>query len=469
MSVANGLARLAAEKGALADSAARKRLAGLFDEGSFTELDRFAKNGETPGEVITAYGSIAGAPAYAFSQDVSVASGAMGRVQAGKIARVYDLAAENGLPVVGVYDSNGAHLDEGTDALAAYGELIRKANRLSGVVPQISVVLGACIGTSALLASLADVTVMSKDAVFYCVSPAIAGDKSGRVGSAAAAAAAGTAHVVAEDEAGALETVRELLSLLPGNNLSVGPMADPVAPAVDAATLKAGDRQLTVLEAVADAGSLLELSAAYGSAAHTALCRVTGNPVGVVACDGENEGRLDAAAATKIARFVRMCDAFSIPVITFVDTAGFVADKESELSGSVKEAALLTHAYAEATTQKIAVITGKAYGPAYIALAGRASGTDVVYAWPDATVSALEPLTAVSVLYKDRILAGEKREDLAAAYAADAASPFEAAAKGHIDDVIEPAETYQRIVNALDMLSGKRVSTMDKKHSNMPL
>ena len=254
MSVANGLERLAAEKGALADSAARKRLLSLFDEGSFTELDRFAKNGDKPGEVITAYGSIAGAPAYAFSQDVSVASGAMGRVQAQKIARVYDLAAENGLPVVGIYDSHGAHLDEGADALAAYGELILKSSRLSGVVPQISLVLGACIGSAAMLASLADVTVMAKDAEFYCVSPVIAGDKTGKVGSAEAAAESGAAHVVSADEAAALEAVKELLSLLPGNNLSVASLAEYEPAAGDPAALKTGDSAKTILEAVVDAG-----------------------------------------------------------------------------------------------------------------------------------------------------------------------------------------------------------------------
>lgn len=469
MGVAKGLERLAAEKGALGDSAARKRLLALFDEGSFTELDRFAKNGDKPCEVITAYGSIAGAPAYAFSQDVSVSSGAMGRVQAQKIARVYDLAAENGLPVVGIYDSNGAHLDEGADALAAYGDLIGKSNRLSGVVPQISVVLGACIGSSALLASLADVTIMAEGAEFYCVSPAIAGDKSGRVGTADTAAKNGAAHLVAADEEAALEYVKTLLSLLPGNNLSVAPLADYTPAAGDAAALRAGDSPVKVLEAVADAGSILELSAAFGPCAHTYLCRIGGSPAGVVANDGEKEGRMCADACVKIARFVRMCDAFSVPVVTFVDTAGFVANKETELSGSVKEAALLTHAYAEATTQKIAVITGKAYGPAYIALASRASGADVVYAWPDAVISALEPLTAVSVLYKDRIQAGEKREDLAAAYVQQAASAFDAAALGYVDDVIEPAETFQRIATALDMLSGKRVTTLSKKHSNMPL
>ena len=469
MSVANGTQRLAAEKSALADSAARKRLQALFDEGSYTELDRFAKNGDKPGEVITAYGSIAGAPAYAFSQDISVASGAMGRVQAQKIARVYDLAAENGLPVVGLYDSDGAHLDEGVDALAAYGDLILKSNRLSGVVPQISVVLGACIGSAALLASLADVTIMQKDAEFYCVSPAILGDKTGKVGSAETAAKNGSVHLLADDETAALDKVKELLSLLPGNNLSVAPLADYEPAAGDPAALQTGVDAGVILDAVADAGSQLELSAAYGSAARTLLCRISGNPVGVVANGGENEGRIDAAAAAKIARFVRMCDAFSIPVITFVNTAGFVADQDTELAGSVKEAALLTHAYAEATTQKVTVITGKAYGPAYIALAGRASGADVVYAWPDATISALEPLTAVSVLYKDRILAGEKREDLAAEYVKTAASAFEAAAAGYVDDVIEPAETFQRVATALDMLSGKRFSTLSKKHSNMPL
>lgn len=464
MSFANLSERVQNANAAIADCAASKRLEMLFDDGVYTELERYSvSRGEC--EVLTAYGYVSGSPVFAFSQNACAASGAMGRAQADKIARLYKKAAEAGLPVFAIYDSKGAHLDEGVGALAAYGDLIAASNRLSGVVPQISMVLGSCIGSAAVLASIADVVIMTEKAELYVTSGKILGDRAGKVGSAEAAAQNGVAQLVVSDEAATFAKAKELITLLPINNLSVAPVADYVQASVQAT---ADMDAKSVAAAVADGDSLFELSADYGKSVYTALCRVGGNAAGVVANTKENDGRMDAAGCAKAARFVRMCDAFSIPVITFVDTCGFDVTVESELSGGVKSMAALTHAYAEATTPKISVITGMAVGAAYTALAGRASGADVTLGWTQAVIAPVEPLTAVSVLYADRIAKGEKREELAKEYAVNEGSVFEAAAGGYVDDVIEPADTFGKVVSALEMLSGKRVSTLDKKHSNMP-
>lgn len=464
MRVQSGIEKLEAEVNALADSPARGRLAQLFDDGLYTELERFAKNGDAAAEVICAYGYVSGSPAYAFSQDASVAFGAMGRAQAEKIARLYKKAAQTGLPVFAIYDSNGAHVGEGVGALAAYGELIAASNNLSGVVPQISLVLGSCIGSAAVLAGAADIVIMSKDAELYVTSGKILGDK--KVGSAALAAQNGTAHIVTEDEAAAIDAARLAITLLPANNLSVAPAADYV----QAEAAANGADTMAVLASIVDGGSALELCRDFAPCIYTALCRIGGNAVGVVATvKGEKEGRVCAAGCAKAARFVRLCDAFTIPVVTLVDTMGFDVTAESELSGGVKAMTTLTHAYAEATTPKISLITGNAVGAAYIALAGPVSGADVTLAFPDAMISALEPMTAVSVLYADRLAKGEDRKTLEAEYASCDAGVFAAAAEGYVDDVIRPEEAFAKVTSALEMLSGKRASTLDKKHSNMPL
>lgn len=462
MRVQSGIEKLEAEVKALSDSTARGRLAQLFDDGVYTELERFAKNGDAAAEVICAYGYVSGGPAYAFSQDASVASGAMGKAQAAKIARLYQKAAQTGLPVFAIYDSNGAHVGEGVGALAAYGELIAASNNLSGVVPQISLVLGSCIGSAAVLASAADIVIMSKEAELYVTSGKILGDK--KIGSAELAAANGTAHIVAEDEADAIAAAKLAITLLPSNNLSVAPAADYV----QAEGAADSSDTMAVLRSIVDGGSALELSKDYAPCVYTALCRIGGNAVGVVATvQGDKEGRICAAGCAKAARFVRMCDAFTIPVVTLVDTMGFYVTAESELSGGVKAMTALTHAYAEATTPKISLITGNAVGTAYIALAG--SGADMTFAFPNAMISALEPMTAVSVLYADRLAKGEDRKALEEEYVASDADVFAAAAEGYVDDVIRPEEAFAKITSALEMLSGKRASTMDKKHSNMPL
>lgn len=462
MSFANVDERIEKALASVSGCTAAKRLEMLFDDGAYTELERFAvSDGEC--EVLTAYGYVSGSPAYAFSQNISASSGAMGRAQADKILRLYKKAAQTGLPIFAIYDSKGAHLNEGAGALAAYGDLIAASNRISGVVPQISLVLGSCIGSAAVLASIADVVIMTEKAELYVTSGKILGEK--KVGSAAAAAAAGTAQITADDDASAIGKAKELITLLPINNLSVAPIADYVQASSVAAQ---GADAVSVAAAVADADSLFELSAEYGRSVYTALCRIGGNSVGIVANAKDNDGRMDAAGCFKAARFVRMCDAFSIPVVTLVDTFGFDVTAESELSGGVKAMASLTHAYAEATTPKVSVIVGNAIGAAYTALAGSASGADVTLAWKNAVIAPVEPLTAVSVLYADRIDKGEKREDLVKEYVVNEGSVFEAATAGYVDDIIAPEDTFAMVLSALEMLSGKRVSTMDKKHSNMP-
>lgn len=461
MNCENGLSRLAKENSAKPETAAYKRLSFLFDGGVYTELDRFAKNNDGGCGVVTAYGNVNGAGVYAYSQDVTEASGAMNRAQAVKIAKIYDLAFKNGCPVVAVFDSKGAFANDGVDALNAYGELIAAAGRLSGVVPMVSVVAGACVGSAAVLANIADITVMTEDAELCVKSSAVTGNE--KVGTSASAAKSGLADIVAKDDETAFGYVAEILASLPSNNLSVPAVADYL-PAV-----ASGSGMDATVTSVIDENSFFEIAADYGRCAKVGFARIAGESVGVVAAGGyKNEDRICGKGAAKIARFVRLCDAYSLPVVSFIDCAGFMGEGSDELDGSLKAVSALTAAYAEATTSKISVITGKAYGLAFTAMAGKASGADVVIALADSAICALEPMTAVQFLYKDR-LGAEKREDLENEYKADQGSAFKAAENGDINAVVAPDELAGSVIAALDMLASKRVSTLDKKHSNLPI
>lgn len=461
MDCENGISRLAKENSAKPETDAYKRLSFLFDGGVYTEIDRFAKNGDAGCGVVAAYGNVNGAGTYAYSQDVTEFSGAMNRAQAAKIAKVYDLALKNGCPVVGIFDSKGAFADDGVDALNAYGELIAAAGRLSGVVPMISVVAGACVGSAAVLANIADATVMTENAELCLRSSAVTGN--GKVGTAQSAAKSGLADVIAADDSSAMESVAAILAALPSNNLSVPSVADYVPAA------SSGDGMDASVSSVIDENSFFELLAEYGKCAKVGFARIAGESVGVVAAGGYgNDDRICGEGASKIARFVRLCDAYSLPVVTFIDCAGFMGDGDEELGGSLKAVSALTAAYSEATTAKVSIITGKAYGLAYTALAGKASGTDVAIALADAAICALEPMTAVQFLYKDR-LGNEKREDLEKEYALCEGSPLKAAENGDINAVVTSEDLTQSVIAALDMLASKRVSTLDKKHSNLPI
>lgn len=403
---------------------ARERLVALFDADTFVETDRLA---EAAG-VVTGFGYVDGVPVYAFAQDRAVVGGAVGREQAAKIAKVYELAAQNGAPLVAVFDSDGARLGEGVEAMDAIADILHRSHELSGVVPQIAVIAGACVGSAALIAAAADVVIKAEDADYYLT-----------VG-----AASEEADITVCCDKKAIATAREVLSYLPQNNLA--------SPAVFESANGAGEGAAT--ELAADAGSLLKLSDV------AAFARVDGAPCGMVTLAAD---ALDAECGTA-ARFVRLCDSFSLPVITFVDAAGFA---------SLASAAKLSQAYAEITSPKVSVITGRAYGAVYIALAGKSAGADAVLAWENATISPLAPETAVELLWQDRLKEmtdpKTERAALAKEYAATECAVKAAAEKGWVTDVVAPAETREKLIAFLTMLAGKRVTHMPRKHANIRL
>ena len=456
-----------ARKDALKDTAARKRMAALFDYDTFVEVGALVKNGCDGAGVITGYGLVDGSPVYAFAQDTSVRNGAVGAAHGSKIKKIYELALKTGAPVVGIYDSNGAAIDEGLDAMAAYGDMLCWTNNLSGVVPQVSVVLGPCAGCAAMIAASADFVVISEQAELF-LSP---GDEAC---GAKNAALSGVAHLVEKDDAAAVAAARRLIALLPSNNLSALPLcefreADGADAALEAAA-KAMDKadMMKIIGSVADAGSVIELQKDFTKCGvHVALGTVAGSTVGFVAAS--DSGKVCSNGSSKIARFVAICDSFQIPVVTFVNCAGFAAVNGHAFRGGVREVAKLAHVYAEATTPKIAVICGAAYGSAYVALAGRGANADYAVAWPDAVISALSPATAVAFMEGDKITKDKTRAQVEAEYAANEAGAVAAAAKGHIDDVVDPANTRAAVVSAIDMLIGKRVSRLPKKHANIPM
>ena len=443
---------LQASRDVLAATSAYKRISRLFDEGSFQEIDAYAKSGDGYAEAAAGRGTIDGCPVYAYVQNSDICGGAMSKAQAQKIKKVYDLALKAGAPVIGVFDSNGGRLDEGAAMMAAYGEILLTSNNLSGVVPQIALVLGPCVGTSAMIAASADFVVMSDKGELTL-------ETNGAEAGAEAAVKAGVCHVAAASEDEAIAAVRSLIVKLPANNLSGAPVVDFAGVSASAA-VAAGMSGADTIKAIADEGSFTELSKEFGSCAATGLATMNGMTVGLVAFDGV----ICADGCSKAARFVRFCDAFSLPVVTAVNAEGFT---------SVREACKLSNAYSEATTAKATVICGSAVGAVYIAVAGRGANADITLAWPDAVVSPLAPATACMFTCSDQ-LAGSadpvhEREKLIADYAKNECTPFKAAAEGFIEDIVLPEETRAKVLGALDMLAGKRVQRLAKKHANIQL
>lgn len=428
------------------------RLQKLFDDATFTQVDAFAKSEGGYAEAVAGYGYINGTGVYAIAQNSDLSGGAMSQSQSAKIKKVYDLAQKTGVPVITIYDSIGGRLAEGSQLLTAYGEILKMSSALSGVIPQISVVLGPCLGTQALIAACGDVVIAAKGAEFSLdVNTGSTAEK---------AFENGTAHLLAEDEEDAIAIARDVASMLPANNIETAAgfeFADASENVAD--NTPAND----IPELVADDGSYLELSAAYGDDAVTALATLTGITVGFVSAGVKI---LSGDACKKIARFVRFCDAFSIPVITFVDSEKFCC---------LKSAARVSSAYAEATTAKISVITGEAYGALYVALAGTGSNADITFAYPNASVSPLNPYASAVIMLGDEIgkeLKGSAnpqadKEALVAKFKAENCSVFEAAANGYVEDVITPSATRAKLASALDMLIGKRVQRLPKKHNNL--
>lgn len=424
-----------------------ERLSVLFDEGAFTEIDAYAKNCDGDVEVVAGFGSVNGTACYAFSQDVSVNGGAIGVAQCAKIKKVYDLATKTGCPVIGIYDSNGVKLNEGFEALSAYGEIVKASTSVSGVIPQISIIAGACLGTSALMANMADVVIAVKDADFYISAPS--------EDTAEDSFENGVVDILVDDFNSAVKEAGKLVSLLPSNNLSPAPVFDFANASVLAAD---GIGAIDTINAIADAGSVVELKSAYGCNV-VALGTVAGSPVGFVAFDGKP---VCPKCAYKTEAMVKLCDAYNLPIITIANANGLKKENNAQM---LVAATKLTSAYASATCPKISLVTGEAIGSAYILLAGKGANADITLAWDSAVASPLDVEASVAFLFNDRLANGEDRKALEEEYRETVGSAFTAAACGAIDDVFPAEMTREKIIASLDMLSSKRETTIPRKHS----
>ena len=487
-----GEARIA-QQHAKGKRTARERLAMLLDPDSFVETGMFvAGTDATAGDgVVTGSGKIDGRTVYVFAQDFTVAGGSVGAAHGRKIARVLDLAYENGAPIIGLNDSGGARIQEGVDALAAYGDIFYRNTRASGVIPQLSVILGPCAGGAVYSPAITDFIFMVEDiAHMFITGPDVIRavtredvDFDTLGGSIVHGTRSGVAHFVAADEEAALAQVRWLLSYLPSNNLTPPPYLTPgddrLRPTPELADLVPADAQQpydvhSVIETLVDDGEFLEVQAGYAPNLVVGFARLDGHAAGVVANQPLTlAGVLDIDTADKGARFIRFCDAFHIPLVTLVDTPGFLPGVDQELGGIIRHGAKMIYAYAEATVPKVALILRKAYGGAYIVMSSRHLGGDVNLAWPSAEIAVMGPESAVNVVYRKEMAAATDpaacHAELTRRYRAELATPFVAAARGYLDDIITPAETRTRLIVALETLRDKRQTTPKRKHGNIPL
>lgn len=479
-SILQGDAERIAKQRAAGKLTARERVAKLLDAGSFVETDALvSRNGDYAG-VVTGSGTVQDRPVYVFAQDFTVHGGAMGQMQAQKIVKVLDLAQKTGAPVIALCDSAGVRIDEGAAAMNAYASVFTRLAKLSGVVPVIALVLGPVVGGAAMIAQLADITIEAENVGQLMVyGPQVMSAISGKtvdakaVGGAKAMAAQGGVALTAKDEDEAISLAVQVLDYLPGCNAEDAAIVDTddmnrILPVLDAADAE------SQLAAMADGAAYVELFKDYGKEIRVALTRVGGRPVGLVVGNGkENDGVLTAQSASKAARFIRLCDCYSLPVVSLINSKGVAVPTVDEQAATIKATTQLLYAYAEATTAKVSIVTGNAIGQAYVAMGGK-SNADVTYAWPGAVICALTPEAAVQVLYTDDLKADKKpalqsRAELEAKFAADVADGVAAAAAGMVDDVIDPAETRKYVIAALEMLSSKRESNPPKKHGNLPL
>jgi propionyl-CoA/long-chain acyl-CoA carboxylase carboxyl transferase subunit len=482
---------------------ARERIALLLDEGSFTEFDQLARHrahefgiqGNRPyGDgVVTGHGTVDGRPVAVFSQDFTVFGGSLGEVYGEKIVKVMDHAMKAGCPVVGFNDGGGARIQEGVVALGLFAEIFFRNVRASGVIPQVSLIMGPAAGGAVYSPALTDFVVMVEGTShMFITGPDVIKTVTGEDvtfedlgGAHAHATKSGVAHYQAADEQDAIGYVRDLLSYLPSNNLE----EPPVVPAATDAGVTAADEALdalipdsasqpydmhAVIETVLDAGSFLEVHEGFAPNIIVGLGRVEGSPVGVVANQPlQFAGTLDIDASEKAARFVRTCDAFSVPILTFVDVPGFLPGVSQEWAGIIRRGAKLLYAYAEATVPKVTVITRKAYGGAYDVMGSKHLGGDINLAWPTAQIAVMGASGAVNILYRRDLAAADDpaalRAEKTAEYEDTLANPYIAAERGYVDAVIRPSETRLAVTSALRSLRTKRETLPPKKHGNIPL
>ena len=444
-----------------------EKIAALFDAGTFVETGAYVKRagGELTG-VVCGYGAIDGRLAYAFAQNSDRAKGAFDAIQAQKIASLYAMALKNRAPVIGVFDSIGAVVCDGASALSGYGKLLKVVSDASGVIPQIALIGGVCAGMSATVAAMFDfvVTVKEKSELFVST-PFVAGKE---IGTPEYTAKIGLSSVVAENEADAQKKIAQLVSLLPSNNAE-GVYAEDVTDDVNR-LLPEGLSGKALVEAVADMGVFFEIASEYAPEILTGLVRIGGVTCGVVASNKEEKGgAITAEGAQKAARLVRLCDAYSIPVVTLVDSVGIETGKEAEEAPLASQLGKLAMSYASADTAKITAVVGKAYGAAFTLLGSKALGADMVFALPKAEISTMAPASAVAFLWNDRIDESTSRADLEEEWKQTFTTPEVVALDGSIDDVVSVAELRQRICSAVYMLLMKNGDAPVRKHCNLPL
>ncbi|NNF70350.1 MAG: acyl-CoA carboxylase subunit beta [Acidimicrobiia bacterium] len=480
---------------------ARERVDLLIDKGSFQELDMLARhdarglgleNHRPLGDaVVTGWGTVDGRTVFLFAEDFTAYGGSLSEVVADKICKVMDLAMDTGAPLVGLKDSGGARIQEGVAALDGYGRIFERNVRASGLIPQISVIMGPCAGGAVYSPAITDfVYQVEETAHLFITGPDVIKAVTGEEvtfdelgGAHAHAGSSGVTHFVAADDRDAMEQVRYLLSFLPSNNMEVPPyftpldqpdrMSERLTDLVPSSPNQPYD-MVALVEEIVDDADFYQVHAEFAPNIVVGLARLDGYSVGIIGNQPASlAGTLDIKASEKAARFIRFCDAFNIPLITFVDVPGFLPGVDQEHSGIIRHGAKLLYAYAEATVPKVSVITRKAYGGAYVVMNSRSLRADMVYAWPTAEIAVMGAQGAVNVIHRREIADSDdpeaKRAELIADYEERFNNPYMAAERGLVDDVIEPRETRPRLIRTLEMLRTKREGMAPKKHGNIPL
>jgi acetyl-CoA/propionyl-CoA carboxylase carboxyl transferase subunit len=480
---------------------ARERIDYFLDDGTFNEFDQLRthrshnfgmEEKQLPGDgVVTGYGEVNGRTVFVFAHDFTVFGGSLGEVFAEKVTKVMDKAVEVGAPVIGLNDSAGARIQEGVDALGGFAEIFTRNEKASGVVPQISAIMGPCAGGAVYSPAITDFIFMVKDTSHMFITgpdviETVTGEQVGfeELGGATThSSESGVAHFACDSEEEALDQIKRLLSYLPQNNVEDPPRVEPYDDPErrdDALETIVPDEprkpydMTDVVDSVVDENSFFEVQENYAKNMVVGFARLDGRSVGVVANQPRvSAGTLDIQASEKASRFVRFCDSFNVPIVTFVDVPGFMPGTDQEHNGIIRHGAKLLYAYSEASVPLLTVITRKAYGGAYDVMASKHLGADVNYAWPTAEIAVMGPKGAVNVLYREELEDAENpdelRDQLIDEYREEFANPYTAADRGYLDAVIEPTETRPRLIQDLEMLASKREDSPDKKHGNIPL
>ncbi|MCI1820985.1 MAG: methylmalonyl-CoA carboxyltransferase [Megasphaera sp.] len=472
---------------------ARERLFKLFDDGSFTEISQFIKHRCTnfnmqdknlPGDgVVTGYGTVKGRLVFAYAEDFTVEGGSLGEMHAHKIVQVQQMAMKMGAPIIGINDSGGARIQEGVDALSGFGRIFMSNTSASGVIPQISVIMGPCAGGAVYSPALTDfIFMVKKTSNMFITGPAVIKSVTAEEvtseelgGAMTHNSISGVAHFIAEDEEDCINQIKYLLAFLPSNNMEEAPLVetgddpqrqDESLNSIIPDSSNMPYDMLDIIKSSVDNGEIYQVLENYAQNIITCFARFDGQSVGIIANQPKwLAGCLDINASDKAARFIRFCDAFNIPIVTYVDVPGFLPGTTQEYGGIIRHGAKMLYAYCEATVPKVTVIVRKAYGGAYIAMCCRELGADMVFAWPTAEIAVMGPDGAANIIFKNDPEKEQKKQE----YIEEFSTPYKAAEHGYVDCVIEPKATRPRIIDALAMLASKREERPAKKHGNMPL